>query len=49
MNLPDKDCPIRIYLSTSSEPPTQIIMRDELLSPRQYGMSIRKKHNKKKK
>ena len=49
MNLPDKDDPIRIYLTDSLPSTTQLVWKEELVTPKQYGMKLKKKRNKKKK
>jgi hypothetical protein len=48
MNLPDKDDPIRIYLTDSFPSTTQLVWKEELVTPKQYGMKLKKKRNKKK-
>ena len=47
MNLPDKDDPIRIYLTDSFPSATQLVWKEELVTPKQYGMKLKKKRNKK--
>ena len=48
MNLPDKDDPIRIYLSDNPSSATQLLWKEELLTPKQYGMKLKRKRNQKK-
>lgn len=47
MNLPDKDDSIRIYLTDNSSSP-QLVWKEELLTPKQYGIKLKKKRKKKK-
>jgi hypothetical protein len=44
MKLPNKDDPIRIYLSDNPSSATQLVWKEELLTPKQYGMKLKKRN-----